>query len=81
MYYKETLFYSEKNVVGVMLNNSIKRDKALSQDFKTRKILRIKWNKQEKIQKKKFIEIIILVKKISVVEVEKENFERKTYLF
>ncbi len=41
-YYKKTLLNSEKNIVGVMLQDSIKRDKALSQDFKARKILRIK---------------------------------------
>ena len=61
-----------------MLNDSIKRDKALSQDFHTRKILWIKQNKTREYAlkyRKKLIEIIIFV--ISVVEVEKENFEKK----
>ena len=49
-----------------MLNDSIKRDKALSQDFQTRKILRIKSNKTREYTlkyRKKLIEIIIFVKK------------------
>ena len=49
-----------------MLNDSIKREKALSQDFHTRKILWIKQNKTREYAlkyRKKLIEIIIFVKK------------------
>ena len=38
-YYKETLFNSEKKCCWCNVNDSIKKDKALSQDFQTRKIL------------------------------------------
>jgi hypothetical protein len=48
-YYKETLFNSEKNVFGLILNDSIKRDKGLSQDFKEEKF----WELNEIKQKNK----------------------------
>ena len=68
-----------------MLNDSIKRDKALSQDFQTRKILRIKSNKTREYTlkyRKKLIEIIIFVKKNFSGWGWKGKFlEKKNYLF